>query len=563
MRELIFGTGIAHTILLFALVIGFGLFLGRFKIKGITIGSTWILFVGILFSHFGFVGNPTAVAFMKDFGLILFVFSIGLQVGPGFFHSFREGGVTMNLLATGMVLLSVLVTLSIHWITGESLTTMVGVMSGAVTNTPGLGAAQQAMSDSMLLAGDTVEVASRASDALSSAYAVAYPLGVLGVILVIIVLKAIFHIDPEKERRELEHEIESTADMARRMHCEVENPAVFEKKISEVMNAESNGNFLISRVLHNGEVSIPTNDTVLHKGDRLLIVTSQAHVDSIRIIFGEEVPMHLEDWVKKDEHVVSRRLSVTKSSVNGQRLKDLNIRAKYGVTVTRVVRAGVQLVAQPTLRLQMGDSLMVVGTIEGINHVADLVGNKPEALTHPNLLPIFFGIAIGVIVGSIPITIPGIPQPVKLGLAGGPLIVAIILGHFGPKWKITTYTTMSANMMLREVGICIFLAAVGIGAGETFVSSIVSGGYWWILYGALITIIPVFITGVVARLVFKYNIFQLCGLLTGGTTNAPVLAFAQDAYGDDYTSVNYATVYPLTMFLRVLAAQILVLFALA
>ena len=562
MKELFLGTGIAHTILLFAVVIASGLWLGKYKIKGVSIGSTWILFLGILLSHFGFRADPTALAFMKDFGLILFVFSIGLQVGPGFFQSFRSGGVAMNLLAAGLIAMAVLVTLSIHWITGESLTTMVGVMSGAVTNTPGLGAAQQTLLDAMVADGATKETASASAASLASAYAVAYPIGVLGVIFLVILFKGVFKIDLEKEKAQLEQADKESQDTARRMHCEVENPAVFGKRLADIMEG-MNDKFVVSRIMRDGEITIPGPDTVLNQGDKVLIVTSQSHVDTVRIIFGEEIPMHLGDWVKQDEHLVTRRLSITKSSLTGKHIRDLHIRGTYGVSVTLVLRSGVELVARPNLILQMGDSIQVVGTVEGIDQVAKLVGNKPETLSHPNLVPIFFGIALGVIFGSLPIRFPGIPQPVKLGLAGGPLIIAILLGHFGPKWRITTYTTLSANMMIREIGISFFLAAVGLGAGADFVSSVLNGGYWWILYGALITLIPVLLTGLIARLVFKFNFYQICGLISGGTTDPAVLAFAQGAYGTDYTSVNYATVYPLTMFLRVLAAQLLVLFAIA
>ena len=562
MRELFLGTGIAHTILLFAFVIASGLWLGRFKVKGVSIGTTWILFLGILLSHFGFRGDPVVLSFMKDFGLILFVFSIGLQVGPGFFQSFKKGGVTMNLLAAGMILLAVLVTLAIHWITGESLVTMVGVMSGAVTNTPGLGAAQQTLTDAMIAGGQTREAAASATSSLASAYAVAYPLGVLGVIFIVILLKGIFKVDLEKEKTELEKEEVGAQDTARRMHCEVENPAVFGRRLADVVSDMSN-KFVVSRIMRDGVISIPGPDTVLQQGDKVLIVTSQANVDTVRIIFGEEIPMHLDDWVRKDEHLVTRRLVITNSSLTGKRLRDLHIRKQYGVSATRILRSGLELVARPNLILQVGDSVLVVGEVEAIDRVAAILGNKPEKLSHPNLVPIFFGIALGVIFGSIPLRFPGIPQPVKLGLAGGPLIIAILLGHFGPKWKITTYTTVSANMMIREIGISFFLAAVGLGAGENFVSAVVNGGYWWILYGALITLIPVLLTGLIARLVFKLNFYQICGLLSGGNTDPAVLAFAQGAYGTDYTSINYATVYPLSMFLRVLAAQLLVLFALA
>ena len=562
MKDLFLGQGVAHTIMLLAFVIGIGTYLGRFKIKGVSIGATWILFMGILMSHLGFRADPEMLHFIKEFGLILFVFSIGLQVGPGFFQSFKKGGVTMNLLAAGMILLAVLVTLAIHWITGESLVTMVGVMSGAVTNTPGLGAAQQTLTDAMIAGGQTREAAASATSSLASAYAVAYPLGVLGVIFIVILLKGIFKVDLEKEKTELEKEEVGAQDTARRMHCEVENPAVFGRRLADVVSDMSN-KFVVSRIMRDGVISIPGPDTVLQQGDKVLIVTSQANVDTVRIIFGEEIPMHLDDWVRKDEHLVTRRLVITNSSLTGKRLRDLHIRKQYGVSATRILRSGLELVARPNLILQVGDSVLVVGEADAIDHVAAILGNKPEKLSHPNLVPIFFGIALGVIFGSIPLRFPGIPQPVKLGLAGGPLIIAILLGHFGPKWKITTYTTVSANMMIREIGISFFLAAVGLGAGENFVSAVVNGGYWWILYGALITLIPVLLTGLIARLVFKLNFYQICGLLSGGNTDPAVLAFAQGAYGTDYTSINYATVYPLSMFLRVLAAQLLVLFALA
>lgn len=551
----------AQTILIFALVIAAGLWLGRYKVKGISIGSTWILFVGIIVSYFGFKPDPTALSFVKDFGLILFVFSIGLAVGPGFFHSFRKGGVTMNLLAVGMVLMAGATAVLIHLITGEKMETMVGVMSGAVTNTPGLGAAQQTLSDVLTAQGESAASAAEAAAGLASSYAVAYPLGVLAVIALLIAFKSIFKIDPEKERKALDDEV-SSQDMARRMHCEVENPAIFGKKLADIIGSYSES-LVVSRLMRGSEIFIPGPDTVLEKGDKLLIVTSQPCVDQARILFGEEIPMHLSDWTKMDGKLVTKRLSITKSSLTGKHLKNLHIRSDYGVTVTRVLRAGVELVASPNLILQMGDSIQVVGTEEAINAVAKLVGNKPETLTHPNLVPIFAGIAVGVIFGTLPIKFPGIPQPVRLGLAGGPLIIAILLGHFGPKLRITTYTTLSANMMIREIGINLFLAAVGLGAGENFVSALVGGGYMWILYGAIITVVPIVITMLLARLVFKLNFFQICGLITGSSTNPPVLAFAQGAYGSDYTSVNYATVYPLAMFLRVLTAQLLILYALA
>ena len=561
MKDLFFGYGIAHSIMLLAFVIGGGIFLGRFKFKGISLGSTWILFLGILMGHLGFSADLDVLHFVKEFGLILFVFSIGLQVGPGFFHSFKSGGVKMNLLAAMCVLLAVAVTWAISVLTGEDLSTMTGVMSGAVTNTPGLGAAQQTYIDVAVEGGTSTLAAGEASEHLASAYAVAYPMGVIGVILVILLGKALFRIDPQKELEELKAQ-DDVVDKARRMHVAVENPAIFGKKLQDVLK-DFGGDFVVSRVMKGEQISFPGADTVLEEGDKLLVVTSQHEVDKIRILFGEEVPMHQTDWMEKDHHMVTRRIVVTKSDLTGKKLKELAFRSAFGVSVTRVIRAGVELVASPNLYIQMGDGLMCVGTEKNIENLARRVGNSNDALNKPNLVPIFLGIVVGIIFGSIPIRFPGIPQAIKLGLAGGPLIIAILLGHFGPKYKITTYTTTSANLMLREIGISLFLAAVGIGAGDNFWSSIVNGGYWWILYGTLITLIPVGVTFIVARALCHLNFYQICGLISGSCTNPPVLAFAQGMYGSDYTSVNYATVYPLSMFLRVLVAQLLILVAMA
>lgn len=560
MNELIFGTGIAHTILLFALVIATGIYLGRFKVKGVSIGSTWILFVGILLSHFGFRADPHILSFMKDFGLILFVFSIGLQVGPGFFHTFRTGGLKMNLLAFLMVILAVGVTLSIHFITGEDLRIMTGVMSGAVTNTPGLGAAQQTLSDAMSASGISQAVVADSTSSIASAYAVAYPLGVLGVIFLLIFFKAIFKVDIDKEKEALDNEGNEGGNAIRASY-QVCNPALFGMTVASLIKDDGD-RFVISRISHGGVVETPGPATVLNEGDNVLVITSQAHEEAVKILFGKELEIPFSEWTAKKSSPVARKITITRSGLTGKKLRELNVRSLYGVTVTRVIRAGVELVANPNLYLQMGDTLLVVGDEEGIDKVARLFGNKASRLSHPNLVPIFFGIVIGVIFGSIPISFPGVPQPVKLGLAGGPLIVSILLGYFGPKMKITTYTTVSANMMLREIGISFFLAAVGLGAGANFISAIVNGGYWWILYGFLITVVPIIVTVLVARLALKLNFYQICGLIAGSTTNPPVLAFAQGAYGTDYTSVNYATVYPLSMFMRVLAAQLLILFTL-
>ena len=562
MSDLFFGQGTGHSIMLLAFVIATGLLLGRLKFKGVSLGSTWILFVGIFMSHFGFRADASLLHFLKEFGLILFVFSIGLQVGPGFFHSFKKGGLTLNLLAIGLVLLGVITTYVIHLISKESLPTMVGVMSGAVTNTPGLGAAQQTYLDatagSFVHEINTSEVAS----SLASGYAVAYPIGVLGVILVLMLTKFIFKVDTKKEAEKLDSE-DTGIDSAVRIAFRIKNPAIFGKTIMEVDKSITN-RFVISRVCRpDGSIEMPLSTTVLNEGDRVLVVTSQASTDVITMLFGEAIPMDNALWNKQDTSLNAKRLLITKSSLTGKKLKDLKIRSTYGVSVTRVTRAGVDLVANPNLILQMGDNILVVGPQSAIDKVSKLVGNTQSGLAHPNLIPIFFGIALGVLFGSMPFKFPGIPQAIKLGLAGGPLIIAILISYFGPRMKVTTYTTESANMMLREIGISIFLAAVGLGAGENFVSSIVNGGYWWILYGAIITIVPTFLIAVIGRLAFKLNFYQICGLISGGCTNPPVLAFAQNAYGTDYTSVSYATVYPLTMFMRVLVAQILILIAVA
>lgn len=548
-------SGTAYSILLFAIVITAGLCLAKLNFKGITIGSTWILFVGIVMGHFGFLPNARVLDFMKDFGLILFVYSIGLQVGPGFFSSFKNGGVKLNLLAVGLVLMAAVTAFVIHLVSGESLQTMVGVMSGAVTNTPGLGAAQQTLID--------VKGSGSETSVLASAYAVAYPIGVLGVLALLILLKAVFKVDLEKEAKELEAQ-SSGADGARRMHCAVSNPAIVGKRIADVLDEELKNEMVISRIMRGGEEFVPTQDTVLKEGDKVLIVTTQKCVDRIRIVFGAEVPMHLDDWIKGRKGAPQlKRLGITKTDLTGKKLSEILFKVQYAVSVTRVVRSGVELVASPELRVQVGDYLQVVGDKEGIDAIAKLVGNKASALDKPNLLPIFLGIAIGVVFGCIPISIPGIPQPIKLGLAGGPLIIAILISCFGPRAHITTYTTQSANMMIREIGISFFLAAVGLGAGKTFVSSLMAGGWWWILYGAIITIVPVLVISLLARYVFKLNFYQICGLVAGGTTNPPVLAFAQNAYGSKHVSVNYATVYPLSMFMRVLVAQVMILLAVA
>ena len=551
--DLFFGGGIPHAILIFSLVITLGILLGKIKIKGISLGITWILFVGIIFSHFGLRIEPSTLHFVKEFGLILFVYSIGLQVGPGFFTSIKKGGLRLNLLAAGVVLLGCLTAVAIHWITGTDLVTMVGVLSGAVTNTPGLGAAQQTFLD--VTGGD--------NETIALGYAVAYPLGVAGVIFSLVAIKYFFRIDPARESAALKAKAENVRDAARKVTIEVKNDAILGKSIEE-LHKLIDKNFVVSRLYRpDGKLEVPTSATRLEGGDRLLLIAAAANLPSIVAFIGQEADMSLEAWEKLDSHLVTRKIIITKPQINGKSLEELKVRTVFGVNITRVTRAGVDLVAAGDLELQLGDRVLVVGDEKDIDSLAKVLGNSAKQLREPNLASIFLGMAVGVLFGSIPFMLPGIPQPVKLGLAGGPLIIAILISRFGYKFKIVSYTTQSANMMLREVGISLFLAAVGLGAGEQFVNTIVNqGGYLWIGYGAVITVLPLMIIGAVARLIYKLDYFSLMGLLAGSTTDPPALAYANAVSPADHPAVAYATVYPLVMFLRVLTAQVLVLMAL-
>ena len=548
-NESFWGGGVAHSVLILALVIALGIMLGKIKVAGISLGVTWILFVGIIFSHFGMRLNEHLIHFMKEFGLILFVYSIGLQVGPGFFSSFKKGGVRLNLLATMVVCAGVLVTCGLYVITGLPVTTMVGILSGAVTNTPGLGAAQQAYSDMTGI--DSPDIA--------LGYAVAYPLGVIGIILSMMVLRRVFRIDFAKEEKKALDTMDVQHDSVAQPHSlSVVNPALEDKSIRELQGLV-NRDFVISRIRRQGgEIEIADDDTLLHVGDQILVVTTPRDAAAITAFIGRDVQV---EWEQLDKRLISRRILITKPELNGKSLAQLKLHAGFGVSITRVNRAGVDLIAQPSLQLQMGDRVTVVGTEVSIANVEKVLGNSMKRLNAPNLIPIFIGIVLGVMLGSLPFTFPGIPQPVKLGLAGGPLIVSILISRFGPKFKLVTYTTMSANLMLREVGIALFLACVGLGAGEEFVETIIDGGgYAWIGYGAIITILPLLIVGVIGRLWFKVDYFTLIGVMAGATTDPPALAYSNDLAGSDIPSVGYATVYPLTMFLRVLSAQLLILF---
>lgn len=548
--ELITGTDIAHSIMVLALVISVGLLLGKIKIFGISLGTTWILFFGIFLGHLGLEIDHNVLHFLKEFGLILFIFSIGMQVGPSFFSSFKQGGITLNLLAAGVVFLGVITTWIIHVVTGIPIATMVGILSGAVTNTPGLGAAQQTYTD----------ITGAIDPNIATAYAVAYPLGVVGIILSIVLFKYIFRINFAKENSELDKGSESKLTEANMFSLLVENPAIFGKNIREIKHLIDK-EFVISRVLHAStqELVVPQKLTVLNEGDKVLVVSNLKNIEVIEVFIGKRIEMGREEWNKLDSQLVSRRISITKSAINGRSIGNLRLRNLFGVNITRVNRAGVDLIADSRLQLQLGDRVTVVGSEESIANVEKFLGNSLKRLREPNLISIFIGIALGVIVGSIPFMIPGIPQPVKLGLAGGPLIIAILLSKFGPKYKLVTYTTMSANLMLREIGIAIFLACVGLGAGGNFVETVINGGYTWIGYGAIITVVPLLIIGVIGRKACKLNYFTLMGLIAGSMTDPPALSFANTTAGNDIPAVSYATVYPLTMFLRVITAQLLIL----
>lgn len=549
--ELVTGNGIAHSILVLAWVISIGLLLGKIKIFGISLGTTWILFFGIFLGHLGLEIDHNVLHFLKEFGLILFVFSIGMQVGPSFFSSFKQGGITLNLLASGVVLLGVLTTYIIHIVTGTPMATMVGVLSGAVTNTPGLGAAQQTYTD----------MTGTVDPTIATAYAVAYPLGVVGIILSIVLFRSIFRVNFAKENSELDYKSESKMTEAQMFSLLVENPSIFGKNIREIKHLIQK-EFVISRVLHarTQELVVPQTQTILNENDKVLVVSNMKNIEVIEALIGHRIEMGKEEWNKLDSQLVSRRISITKSAINGRSIGSLRLRNLFGVNITRVNRAGVDLIADSRLQLQLGDRVTVVGSEESILNVEKFLGNSLKRLREPNLISFFIGISLGVLVGSIPFMIPGIPQPVKLGLAGGPLIVAILISKFGPKYKLVTYTTMSANLMLREIGIAIFLACVGLGAGENFVETVVNGGYVWIGYGAIITVVPLLIIGTIGRKVYKLNYFTLMGLIAGSMTDPPALSYANATAGNDIPAVSYATVYPLTMFLRVISAQLLILF---
>lgn len=545
---------VAHIVLLYAIVIAVGVYLGKIKIGGISIGVTFVLFAGIAAGHIGFTAPTNILSFLQEFGLILFVFMIGLQVGPGFLESFRKGGITLNLLSTVMVVLNVIVMFACYYIffdtsDPKNLPMMVGTLYGAVTNTPGLGAANETLY-SIFDKGEVPQIA--------SGYACAYPSGVLGIIGATIAIKYIFGIKLEKEEEELAKEEEDNDDVKPHfMDLEVTNLYLEGKTLAQVHNF-LNRDFVCSRMLHDGHVSIPNGSTIFHIGDKLFVVCAENDAEAIIAFIGPTINV---DWKKQDEPMVSKRILVTRSSINGKTLGQMHFSSAYGVNVTRVTRQGMDLFAIPSLSLQVGDRIMVVGPEDAVNRVAAVMGNSIKRLDAPNIATIFVGVFIGILFGSIPVAIPGIPVPIKLGIAGGPLIIAILIGRYGYKVHLVTYTTTSANMMLREIGLMLFLASVGIKAGDGFLETVIQGdGVKYVYTGFLITIIPILIIGIIARKKYKFNYFTIMGMIAGTYTDPPALAYANSICSKEAPSIGYSTVYPLSMFLRIFTAQIIVLF---
>ncbi|MBP5381075.1 MAG: putative transporter [Bacteroidaceae bacterium] len=549
---------IAHIVLLYAVVISAGLALGRIKLFGISLGVTFVLFVGILAGHLQFTGTANVLTYMQDFGLILFVYCIGLQVGPGFFESLRDTGIKMNMLAVGIIALNVLCCIGlfflVFWkggsITGENahnLAMMVGVLCGAVTNTPGLGAANEACSTIF-----DVE-----APPIASGYACAYPLGVVGIILATIAIRFICRVKMQKEQEQLDREREANPHAKpHKMTLEVMNKALEGRALLQIAKFLGR-DFVVSRILHEGHVSIPNRDTIFHTGDKIYVVCAEDDAEPITAFIGQ--PCSVE-WEEQDVPLVSRDILVTQPQMNGKTFGSLHFSSVYGVNVTRIRRSGMNLYADRNLRMQVGDKIVVVGPEDAVERVAAMMGNSIKKLDHPNLLTIFVGILVGIIFGSLPIAIPGIPTPVKLGMAGGPLIIAILIGRFGYRAHLVAYTTTSANLMLREIGLALFLASVGVKAGASFVDTVVEGdGLTYVWCGFLITIIPILIVGTIARLRYKMNYFTLMGLIAGSNTDPPALAYATQSTGSDAPAVGYSTVYPLSMFLRILTAQLIIL----
>lgn len=547
---------VAHIALLYAIVIAIGVYLGKIKIGGISLGVTFVLFAGILAGHVGFTGPKEILTFVQDFGLILFVFMIGLQVGPGFFESFKKGGITLNMLSASAILLNILVMFGCYYLffdtsNPNNLPMMIGTLYGAVTNTPGLGAANEAL----------LSVFPNGAPSIANGYACAYPLGVVGIIGATILIKYICKINTADEEEQLnEEDAANPHAKAHNMHLRVENAYITGRTLREVSEF-LNRDIVCSRLLHNGEVSIPNSKTKFEVGDELLVVCAEADAEAIKAFIGPEIEAEWDREKDEVQHFVSRRIIVTRPEMNGKTLGKMHFSSVYGVNVTRISRQGMDIFAGRNHHFHVGDKILVVGPEENVNRVAEIMGNSVKRLDAPNIATIFVGIMVGIIFGSLPFAIPGMPVPLKLGIAGGPLIIAILIGRFGYRMKLVTYTTTSANMMLREIGLVLFLASVGIKAGAGFWDTVVQGdGLKYVGCGFLITVIPILIIGTIARLKFKFNYFTIMGMLAGTYTDPPALAYANASCSKEAPAVGYSTVYPLSMFLRIFTAQIVVLF---
>lgn len=536
-----------QALVVLSLIVAVGLALGKWHFRGVSLGVTWVFFVGIIAGHFGLKIDRQMLVFAESFGLVLFVYELGLKVGPGFFSSFRQGGVLLNGIGLGLVLAGTLVAVALTYIMGIPMTDMVGILSGATTNTPALGAAQQALTQLGMSANGA---------ALSCA--VTYPLGVIGVILAFVVLRKVA-VRPG-DISDGNHEDDNQTFIAA---FSVQNPAIFGKSVKEVATLVQ-PKFVISRIWRKGDVTIPGSETILEHDDRLLVVTTEKDIPSLTALFGSQEQKdwntgHI-DWNAIDSSLISRHIIVSKPELNGRKLGSLKLRNSYGINITRVVRSGVTLLASPSLVLQLGDRLTVVGEEKSIEQVARVVGNSATTLKDPNMGAIFLGIVLGLLLGSIPIMIPGISVPVRLGLAGGPIIVGILIGRFGPQFHLVTYTTRSANLMLRGIGLSLFLGCLGLEAGEKFMDTILrADGLLWIAAGFIITVVPVLAMAPVAMRFAKLDFGLACGVLSGAMANPMALNYANSTLPGDNPAVGYATVYPLAMFSRVVIAQLLVL----
>ena len=547
---------VAHIALLYAIVISVGILLGKVKVGGISLGVTFVLFAGIVAGHVGFTAPKPILTFVQDFGLILFVFCIGLQVGPGFFESFKRGGVTLNVLSTVTIFLNVLVMFACYYIFFDTsdinnLPMMVGTLYGAVTNTPGLGAANEAM---------TTVFVNLPVPQIANGYACAYPLGVVGIIGATIAIRYITRTKLEEEENKLnEAEADNTQVKPKSMTLLVSNAYLAGRSLQQITEF-LNRDIVCTRLHHGDEVVTPRRDTVFSVGDQVLLVCAEADAEAIKAFIGPEIET---DWEVEDDKtpMISKRVVITNPKMNGKTLGKMHFSSVYGVNITRITRQGMDLFASRNHHFHVGDRIMVVGREDNVNRVAELMGNSVKRLDAPNIATIFIGIFVGILFGSIPFSIPGMPVPLKLGIAGGPLIIAILIGRFGYRFKLVTYTTTSANMMLREMGLALFLASVGIKAGAGFWETVVQGdGLKYVYTGFLITIIPILIIGTIARLKFKFNYFTIMGMLAGTYTDPPALAYANSICSKEAPAVGYSTVYPLSMFLRIFAAQIVVLF---